>query len=209
MLNRPVPNETAIRTSSRCALWLLVTAILVLPGAATAIPVAFTFTDTIAAAPAIPGVSAGDTLTLTIVVNNGNATLLNQAWNLADIVSAVATVGTYSATYLPPHVANPVEPVFQTNNAGAVLATRWLNLGPNNTDVFSGGLADADTFFGQNALKDSQGRLAFLNGNVLTEAQWTVAAVPEPTTLGLLALGFAALGIAGADRTHKRGFEVR
>jgi hypothetical protein len=200
MLNRSLLHPTENPTPLFCfARWLLVAAALVLPGSATAIPVTFTFSDTIAAGPAIPGVSTGDALTLTIVADNGNATLLNQSWNLADIVSAFASVGTYSATYLPPHAANPVEPVFTTNGAGVLNNTRWVNVGPNNTDVFSGGLADADVFFGQNALIDAQDRVAFLNGNVLSEAQWSV--VPEPSTLSLSALGLLGLAAARRRRT--------
>ena len=59
---------------------------------ANAVPVNVTFTGTVGVvAPAIPGMTSGDTWTFSFVVDNGGADLLSQSWNQGDIVGGSVT----------------------------------------------------------------------------------------------------------------------
>ena len=89
----------------RCACFLVLAALLVVPGQALATPFQFVYTDTIdSIAGSFPGISAGDTFTLTVVANNGSSSAASQQWLPGDIVSALLSVegGAYSASYTPP-----------------------------------------------------------------------------------------------------------
>ena len=125
----------------------------------------FVYTTTISAspAPAIPGVAAGDTLTITVIADNGGNSLASQDWLLADIVSVTATVGTYRATYRPPHyLIGDIEPAFSTDANGDLTIANYGNISSvSNTDVFSPTTADPDIKLYGNGLRDSQGRYAY------------------------------------------------
>ena len=69
---------------------------------AYAAPITFTFQNDIVESNAAE-IAVGDIFTLTVVADNGNNSLVSQSWLKSDIVSATASVGSYSATFQPPH----------------------------------------------------------------------------------------------------------
>ena len=157
-------------------------------------PFQFTYATPVTAG-GTPGVTDGDILTLAIIADNGNAGLISQSWFQADVVSAVATVGTYVAQFIFPHFTN--DPVFVTDGLGDLVTSLWFDIDGNNTDNLGAG---SPRFF-DNTLRTSQNIfMDFLGGFPSNPSNWTVAAaaVPEPTTLTLL--GFGLFGLVAARR---------
>jgi hypothetical protein len=142
-------------------------------------PVRLVYTTTITSS-AIPGVAAGDTLTLTVIADNGGLDLpdlASQQWFLENIVSVTATVGTYTATYNPPHnnlIGSNL--AFGTDADGNLAFASYQNQDSvSNTDLFSPTTADPDIKFYSSAVRDSQGRLAYYPIRTSAPAGWTLA----------------------------------
>lgn len=169
---------------------------------ALAVPFAFTYTTTIqvTSGPAIPGVNNGDVLTLEVVADNGNASTLSQSWFQTDVLSAVATVGSYTATFIFPFYVN--DPVFATNGAGDLILTVWYDIDGNNFDNVAPG---SPTFYDNVLLTSQSTRLEFQTGGPMNPANWSVTAaqVPEPGALALFGIGLAGLGVI-RRRLHAR-----
>jgi hypothetical protein len=89
----------------RCVCSLVLAALLIVPGSALAAPFQFVYTDTVTAiSGSFPGISVGDTFTVTVVADNGSSSVASQQWLPGDIVSASLSIagGAYSASYTPP-----------------------------------------------------------------------------------------------------------
>ena len=183
---------------NRWARWLVLAASLIAPSNSMATPVEFVFTTTISGTPAIPGVSAGDAVTLTVTADNGSNTLVSQIWELTDVGAGIALVGTvYGAIYFGPHSSNTK---FETNSGGELVFAFFADIDGNNEDV--NGTTALVGFF-NNAMRDGVGNIAFFSPESNTESAWTATIVPEPSTLSLSAVGL--LGLAAARRRRVAG----
>jgi hypothetical protein len=180
----------------RCACFLVLAALLVVPGQALATPFQFVYTDTIdSIAGTFPGISAGDTFTLTVVANNGSSSAASQQWLAGDIVSALLSVegGAYSASYTPPGVC-PLNGgiCFETDANGDLTTAHYEDdqapfLG---TDSFG---SDGNMLFSHLNIRNSTASGIAVYG-AQTLANWEIAVVPEPSTALLMSLGLLAMG---------------
>ena len=189
--------EVRVRMNWTAALVLAVW--LIVPTTSMATPVEFVFTTTIidspsgGVPPSIPGVSTGDTLTLTVTADNGGSTLISQLWEVGDVLSAAASVGSYSATYNNPAFSGTK---FETDAGGALMANPlYGDIDTNNEDL--NGASGFVKFF-SNTLHDGSDNIAHYLPHSTNFTAWTVTLVPEPGTLSLAAAGL--LGLAAARR---------
>lgn len=159
---------------------------LLTPSLGLAVPIQLTYMTSVLSG-GTPGVSDGDILTLEIIADNGGASTISQSWFQADVVSAVATVGTYVAHFNFPHFAN--DPVFVTDALGMLTTTLWFDTDANNTD----NLGPGSPGFFANALRTSQNvNIVYQDTQPQIPSAWTIGPVedvPEPSTLALTALG--------------------
>jgi hypothetical protein len=148
----------------------------------------------------IPGTAFGDTLTLSVIADNGGSSLLAQNWSAAQILSATLNVGSYTALYTAPFFSTSG---FATNGVGALTYAIFGDIadpGNNNavTDTF--GTSTLGELYG-NYVVDTLGRYSAwsLGNNApnINLSRWSVrvASVPEPGTLSLFAAGLIALGV--------------
>ena len=145
----------------------------------------------------LPGVSGGDVVTVSVIADNGGNTAVSQSWFQADVISATAAVGSYSATFNPPFFIN--DPLFATDSTGSLVFVGFSDFDSNNPDS----LGNSAEFTG-NALASvgpSGDFVAFFipainSGDPATWSVARVGAAPEPATLALLALGLAGFGFA-------------
>lgn len=176
---------------------------------AGAAPFQFVFTDTIFGS-TIPGISAGNQVTVTVTVDNGGNSLISQAWTAAQVVSAHLAAGTYSADYYPAFQEFP-STAFTTDGTGALLSVDFAGntgpVNPSNADPFGSG---GSVYLGNNGPSDFNGNSApFSNSMNSNDRLWTgpfagnggQTGVPEPMSLGLLGMGLLGLGLA---RRHVR-----
>lgn len=186
---------------------------------ASATPFTFTYTTTItipgdSSFPMIPGVSLGDTLTVNVTLDNGNSSLVDQAWSVDQVISATSDVGTYHATYVPPWSTPGMyyfcSVAFKTDSDGFVSDVCFYDPAPagnSNTDSFgTGGYAGLYV----NGISDVYGDLArwpitvgYNDTSLWSPYLWTddlgrATPVPEPSTVGLFAVGIiAGLALSG------------
>ena len=176
----------------RCARSLVLAALLIVPGPALAVPLQFVYTDTIdSIVGSFPSISVGDTITLTVVADNGGSTAASQQWLVGDIVSASLSVagGAYSASYTPPG-ACPGDICFETDASGDLTTAIYEDdVQPFfGTDSFG---SDGNLLLRANVFRDSFGAgLGDYGGQDL--GNWAI--VPEPSTALLMSLGLFAMG---------------
>jgi hypothetical protein len=173
----------------------------------SAVLVSFSWNSTVdgSIAPTIPGVSVGDPVTVEVIADNLNNTLVSQQWLIEQVKTATITIGSYSATFLNDSSvlndflvagAPSTVPAFVTNGAGVLTAARFN--GTNQltiTDTLGTGSArlyntqitatnDTDAYFTER----------FYIGQTVFEG-WddTPTIVPEPGSLCLALAGVVSL----------------
>jgi hypothetical protein len=158
--------------------------------------VEFTYTTTITRS-AIPGVSIGDQLTLTLEADNGGSSLGSQSWTIGDLISGHLTVGSYEQNYVGDWFSPASFVAFTTDASGALTSNdfRGTTNSTRNSDSFGTG---GEVYLYNNAVQDYFGRVAYEPSSMsITPTGWSVAAaVPEPSSLALLAAGLGVLGLA-------------
>jgi PEP-CTERM motif len=159
-----------------------------------------TLTITGSPAPTIPGVSANDVATITVIADNGGTSLDGQSYFQSQVISAVFRAGSYVATFAFPFFVN--DPLFTTGPTGIVVNAGFFDLDNGNSD----NLGNSPRLFA-NAIDSGAFSAVFiqiLDANVYTAAFVTPAAagVPEPASVALLGLGVMA--IAAARRKRKQ-----
>ena len=188
----------------RWTAWLVLAAALIGSQVAVAVEVEFVFTTTVfgespGVGPTIPGVLLGDTLTLRVVADNGNDTLVDQDWHPEDVVGVpTVDVGTYHADYFPLNDCRP--PCFSTEKFGETLVD--ARFGDNNGDNQDSFGATSLVELSTNAIIDSAGRRAFFSDSSDPQ-KWTVTVLPEPSPQLLGASSLATLALLA--RMRKRG----
>ncbi len=152
----------------------------------------------------IPGTAFGDTITVTVIADNGGASLASQSWSDTDIVSAVLQIGSYTASYSAPYVSFAG---FGTDAAGNVSSVQFVHCcaPPFGSATDNFGTSNTGVLFA-NAVVDTQGRASFWSGPNYFHDQpdhWSVqlAGVPVPATLALFGLGLLGLGWSKRQRS--------
>ena len=169
-----------------------------------AVPVQMTAIGTLSDQPDdidIPDTAAGDTVTIVVIVDNGEASLLSQTWTVLEILSGRIDVGSYTALYTSPFLDISG---FTTDGAGVVTFARFAvipSVAGNNEVVDNyGSSIDGGVF--TTAVQDTRSRQSDFGFNSGDPNLWSAAfvSVPEPGTIGLLGAGLVGLGLARRRR---------
>ena len=142
--------------------------------------------------------AVGEAVTVTFVVDNGGSSIQSQTWNGTDMVSYTIT-GTSGWSFATTTTPNFDYVDFVTDSSGAVTtAANWgiFPAGPITTS-WAGSGTGIYSNTGSNFIAYDSGfnyTLSVANvGQNQVGSSWTAAVVPEPSSLGLLALGSAGL----------------
>lgn len=160
-------------------------------GAVQAAPFVFSLDNTFTNGSVAAGISAGDSFSLQVVVDNGGSTAQGQQWFQADVLSATLTSGSYVATFNAPFYFN--DPLFVTDASGVITTASWYDTDDNNTDTIGPGSPE----FLANALWLSNAEALYFTELVVGPGKWSVEAavsdVPLPAGGLLLLSGLGAL----------------
>lgn len=144
--------------------------------AANAVPVVFTYTDTISNSNN-PLIAEGDTLTIVLIMDNGGHSLSSQNWSSPDLISGLFTAGLYFQLFTDSLCGR-----FSTDAAGTATSAICGTAGWN-TDSFGSG---EPVYLFNNAIRDFNGNLTHFNRDAMSlfPGNWTVAfaTVTEPST---------------------------
>ncbi len=186
---------------TKICLVLLTFTFLHIVGIAHATPFTFTYETTLTSTN-IPGTSVNGTFTLDVIVDNGGIDLLNQTWGINDVTSAVATSGSYTATFGAPHQNYPY--LFKTDSSGELIGAQFANLYGNNSHSFGSGspkMSINEIFFYSGTPYSAN----FAEGNQHNLSVWTgptSSPVPEPTAM--LLFGTGLIGLAGITTRRRK-----
>lgn len=190
---------------------------LTAPSPALASPVEFVFHDTVgswapcilnSSCPLIPGVNFGDLVTVRVIADNGNSSLTAQTWSQSDVISATASVGTYTGTFNTPYYS--YDPIFRTNLIGEIEKVAFFDIDIGNTDNLGNSvLLASNALISARSDNTYQYYVFFQNGiSASNPNYWSfkpVTSVPTPPTLLLILTTLAALR---ATRPMKDNAEV-
>lgn len=197
----------------------LAAAVLLTVAPAQASVVAFTLTDTLIRS-SIAGVNNGDTVTITVLADNGNDSIYSQGWTLDDLISATVTVGGYSQYHVGGWFEAWYAYAFQSFADGSLSGYGFTGTNGNGTHTDSFGTGGAVRMY-SNAIMDLYGNSAdFATSYTNFSTAWVFSDpnavppgpaapgdpasptdVPEPAPLALLGLGLACLAGARLRRT--------
>jgi hypothetical protein len=184
------------------------------PAAVQAAPYNLTWTGTVVAGddPNPPGVASGDLFDFTFTVDNGDASSFLQTWGEGDFVKATINVnnGVYIGTKSTIDLGGS-SGAFQTDALGNVVAVpSWHDFFTGNPYSDSLGNNEANSGLGGYFINGSNqvwvintpanpggDRIEISASDVATNqvpAEWSVSAVPEPSTLVLALLSLISLG---------------
>lgn len=170
-------------------------------GTAQAIPVVFTFQSLIGGywGSSIPAVSVGDAVTVRVYADNGGSTLVNQEWLQPTVTSVTLVADDYAAIYSGPFL-DPETALdwFRTNSLGQLSEVHFNGQdGPSaGSDIYGAG---GDVHLYNGSFEDFLGRTAGIVDpfSVLGPdpfmSHWSVAFVPEPSTMALVLFGLLAV----------------
>lgn len=138
------------------------------------------------------GLTAGDDVVFTIIVDNGGGLAAN-SWSNSDVVSATAASDAYVATFNAPYF--PIDPIFSTSLAGSIAAASWFDNDANNTDTAGSG---SPMTLGSGLQAGDGTTYVFQTRGINDPSKWTatvVTAVPLPAGLPLLLAGLGGLAL--------------
>ncbi len=177
-----------------------------------AAPISFVYNDTVSIGPGgtlLTGISVGDPASVTVTLDNGNATNISQTWTANDLQSVTFNFnnGGLVTTFSDPFDGGLFRGIgnFETDGTGMLTAVlgNWEDRNAN-TDFATNGPAlgtDFDWFLNGNNdvyFEDNSARQAGFNNvaNIENPASWSqVAPVPVPSAI--LLMGTGLLGLIG------------
>ncbi len=184
-------------------------ALMVMGTSASAVPFSYRFESQVVLAAGLPA-SPGDPASITVTLDNGGASIANQTWTAADLVSVVFDInnGAATASFFSPFDGGLSAPngTFATDAAGNLISapSSWLDFFVAADFAASFPFDGQLSWFinGQNpVLFDvSNGTLLRLAdvGGTTDPANWsrvTATALPLPPTLLLLLVGLGGVAL--------------
>ncbi|GAB6141279.1 hypothetical protein JCM14076_20080 [Methylosoma difficile] len=185
--------------------------LMMLTATAHAAPVSFQYKDTIALVN-IAGLNTGDNAKITVTLDNGGTSLLNQTWTAADLLSVKFDFnnGFLSTTYLAPFGGDGVDAIdgdFTTDASGILssVLTTWIDYNPGTDYSGNGSSPDSWFLYGNNSVyyQGSGEHVDLANVSAMSDAaNWQIVptATPIPAGIWLLLSGFATLKALGGKR---------
>lgn len=187
-------------------LYFVLLAVAVIASPAQAGLVSFTWSsqvDAVLPADPIPGVSASDELTVTVIADNGGSSLASQQWFAGDIVAVHLTAGSYSAVYTEDFIQPGAQSVFETDGMGLLSSVRFAGTG--ETTVVDNFGTDIGRLY-NTQVRDTEGRYAyfvdrFVGPDPTEMIGWDRSpdVVPEPSAWAILCSAMV-LGVAKRRR---------
>jgi hypothetical protein len=179
----------------------LASALAALSLPAQAAPYLFTYTGSVFDSGGVPGVSNGDVITIDVIMDNGGASTVSQVWGTGATVSAVVSVGSYTANFIDNFFSAAG---FTTDAAGALIVTNWFGTLDSATATDSlGGAGGVRLFNGD--VRTSLGSFIGYAPTLGIVAAWSgpVAVetpVPAPPMLALFGLGLTVAALSRRRR---------